>query len=51
MPSRAAPRDAKPAIERALAGLDATKVLGLVLNEAGSDASSESYAGYGYIAG
>ena len=27
----------KPAIERALAGLDTTKVLGLVLNESGGN--------------
>lgn len=43
---------AKPAIERALAGLDVTKVLGLVLNESGGDVSSkQEYEGYGYIAG
>jgi capsular exopolysaccharide synthesis family protein len=42
----------KPAIERALAGLDVSKVLGLVLNESGTDATSrEAYQGYGYIAG
>ena len=44
----------KPAIERALAGLDPTKVLGLVLNEAGSEnaaADAYAYGGYGYIAG
>jgi capsular exopolysaccharide synthesis family protein len=42
----------KPAIQNALAGLDVSKVLGLVLNEAG-DSSSDKYAydGYGYIAG
>ena len=42
----------KPAIERALAGLDSSKVLGLVLNESGAqgDAYNE-YEGYGYIAG
>ena len=40
----------KPAIERALAGLDATKVLGLVLNDAGE--GSAAYAdGYHYVAG
>jgi capsular exopolysaccharide synthesis family protein len=39
----------KPAIERALSGLDASKVLGLVLNEAGAD-SAQDY-GYGYVAG
>ena len=42
----------KPAIERALAGLDMNKVLGLVLNEAGTDgAADDGYGGYGYIAG
>ncbi len=42
----------KPAIERALAGLDVTKVLGLVLNESGAqDSDKYSYEGYGYIAG
>lgn len=42
----------KPAIERALAGLDMSKVLGLVLNESGGDLSSkQAYEGYGYIAG
>jgi capsular exopolysaccharide synthesis family protein len=42
----------RPAIERALSGLDATKVLGLVLNESGGDASRKAeYEGYGYIAG
>jgi capsular exopolysaccharide synthesis family protein len=42
----------KPAIERALAGLDVSKVLGLVLNESGSDATTrDAYQGYGYIAG
>jgi capsular exopolysaccharide synthesis family protein len=42
----------RPAIERALAGLDVSKVLGLVLNESGSQNSAEySYEGYGYIAG
>jgi capsular exopolysaccharide synthesis family protein len=42
----------KPAIERALAGLDLSKVLGLVLNE--SDAPStdyDTYTGYRYIGG
>jgi capsular exopolysaccharide synthesis family protein len=38
----------KPAIDRALSGLDASKVLGLVLNEAASDAAGEAYNGYGY---
>jgi capsular exopolysaccharide synthesis family protein len=41
----------KPAIERALAGLDVSRVLGLVLNETGGDGTSERYEGYGYIAG
>lgn len=42
----------KPAIERALAGLDASKVLGLVLNESGSQgADAYNYEGYGYLAG
>ena len=41
----------KPDIERALAGLDAAKVLGLVLNDAGESGSSYGYDGYGYIAG
>ena len=42
----------KPAIERALAGLDASKVLGLVLNESGGEtAETYNYEGYGYIAG
>jgi capsular exopolysaccharide synthesis family protein len=41
----------KPAIERALAGLDMTKVLGLVLNEVGAEANYQDYAGYRYIAG
>ena len=42
----------KPAIERALAGLDASKVLGLVLNESGGERTdSYNYEGYGYIAG
>jgi Mrp family chromosome partitioning ATPase len=42
----------KPAIERALSGLDTSKVLGLVLNESGSEGSDTyNYEGYGYIAG
>jgi capsular exopolysaccharide synthesis family protein len=42
----------KPAIEQALSGLDASKVLGLVLNETGGAAASTyGYEGYGYIAG
>ena len=42
----------KPAIERALSGLDVTKVLGLVLNESGGNGHETStYEGYGYIAG
>jgi Mrp family chromosome partitioning ATPase len=42
----------KPAIERALSGLDMSKVLGLVLNAAG-ESNAEGYGddGYGYIAG
>ena len=43
---------AKPAIERAISGLDVSKVLGLVLNEAGDpSAYTNGYGGYGYIAG
>ena len=41
----------KPAIEQALAGLDMSKVLGLVLNEAGRNGNDATYEGYGYIAG
>jgi protein-tyrosine kinase len=42
----------KPAIERALAGLDASKVLGLVLNESDGELTDDAhYEGYGYIAG
>jgi capsular exopolysaccharide synthesis family protein len=42
----------KPAIERALAGLDMTKVLGLVLNESGGNvADTTTYHDYGYVAG
>lgn len=41
----------KPAIDRALAGLDLSKVLGLVLNEAGDDATYDAGYGYGYVAG
>ena len=41
----------KPAIERALAGLDMSKVLGLVLNDAGDTAATYGYSGYGYVAG
>jgi len=40
----------KPAIERALAGLERSQVLGLVLNDAGGDSRYE-YSGYGYVAG
>jgi capsular exopolysaccharide synthesis family protein len=42
----------KPAIERALSGLDVSKVLGLVLNDAG-DTAGASYGrgGEGYVAG
>jgi protein-tyrosine kinase len=42
----------KPDIERALSGLDMSRVLGLVLNEAGATESDRStYEGYRYIAG
>jgi len=42
----------KPAIERALAGLDTSKVLGLVLNETGGEeAMAAGYGGYAYVAG
>jgi len=42
----------RPAIERALAGLDTTKVLGLVLNESGGNvADTTTYHDYGYVAG
>jgi Mrp family chromosome partitioning ATPase len=41
----------KPAIEAALAGLDMSKVLGLVLNETDGGGRAERYEGYGYIAG
>ena len=42
----------RPAIERALAGLDMSKVLGLVLNESGGNsAESTTYQDYGYVAG
>jgi protein-tyrosine kinase len=42
----------KPAIERALQGLDLSKVLGLVLNESGAATpDDEGYGGYGYIGG
>jgi len=40
----------KPAIERALAGLDTSKVLGLVLNGSGGQQEAD-YGGYGYIGG
>jgi len=40
----------KPAIERALSGLDTSKVLGLVLNDAGDGSGAYGY-GYGYAAG
>jgi len=40
----------KPAIERALSGLDMSKVLGLVLNDAGEAGGGYGY-GYGYVAG
>lgn len=38
----------KPAIDRALHGLDRSKVLGLVLNEAATERGGETYDGYGY---
>jgi Mrp family chromosome partitioning ATPase len=41
----------KPAIERALAGLEVSKVLGLVLNDAGETDAKYAYGGYGYVAG
>ncbi len=44
----------KPAIERALNGLDLTKVLGLVLNDSaapGTDYDYDTYGGYRYVAG
>ena len=44
----------KPAIERALSGLDRTKVVGLVLNDAGESTGAYGYGadgGYGYGAG
>jgi len=41
----------KPAIERALSGLDMSKVLGLVLNDAGQASAAYGYGGYGYVAG
>lgn len=41
----------KPAIEHALAGLDRSKVLGLVLNDAGQASTAYRYDGYGYVAG
>jgi len=42
----------KPAIERALGMFDSSKVLGLVLNDAGESNAAYTYAGgYGYVAG
>ena len=41
----------KPAIERALAGIDTAKVIGLVLNDAGESSTAYRYSGYGYVAG
>ena len=42
----------RPAIERALAGLDRSKVLGLVLNESGGHiADTATYHDYGYVGG
>ena len=40
----------KPAIERALSGLDMSKVLGLVLNDAGDAAAAYGYTADGYVA-
>jgi capsular exopolysaccharide synthesis family protein len=40
----------KPAIEHALSGLDASKVIGLVLNDAGATGAVYGY-GYRYVAG
>ena len=41
----------KPAIESALSNLDTSKVLGLVLNDAGAARTPDGYGGYGYVAG
>src|SRR5205823_5056932 len=41
----------KPAIERALSGLDASKVLGLVLNDAGDTGAAYGYGTDGYVLG
>ena len=41
----------KPAIERALSGLDPQKVLGLVLNETGTTEAPKATAATAYIAG
>ena len=42
----------KPAIERALGGLDLSKVLGLVLNESDAPGTDyDTYGGYRYVAG
>ena len=41
----------KPAIERALSGLDMSKVLGLVLNDAGETGAAYGYGADGYVAG
>jgi capsular exopolysaccharide synthesis family protein len=41
----------RPAIERALSGLDMSKVLGLVLNDAGDTAAGYGYGPDGYTAG
>jgi capsular exopolysaccharide synthesis family protein len=41
----------KPAIERALSGLDMSKVVGLVLNDAGDAAGKYGYGADGYAAG
>jgi len=41
----------KPAIERALSGLEMSKVVGLVLNDAGAEGGGYGYGGYRYVAG
>jgi capsular exopolysaccharide synthesis family protein len=41
----------KPAIERALSGLDMSKIVGLVLNDGGDSASAYGYGADGYVAG
>jgi capsular exopolysaccharide synthesis family protein len=41
----------KPAIQQALLGLDVSKVLGLVLNDAGRTGGPDGYGTDGYVAG